>query len=334
MPLMTTTSDIPINIKGWYDRALLERAVPLHLFGKFGQVRPLPKNQGDRANFRRYGALAANTTPLVEGVTPSGKKLSVTDLYASVLQYGDFVTVTDWLSDTGVDPNIVGICDDVLGEQAGLSLDTVYRNVLVAGTSVRYANGVAARVNVTTAINDADVASTITTLEANNAKMLRELVQGGSKINTYAIRPCFVAVSHPHCRYDIERLQGFTSVELYSSQGTVMDGEIGAVKNLRFCLTTNSKIWGHAGAVIGATGLRSDDATNIDVYATLVFAKNAYGMIPLQKRSIESIVKKVGSAGADDPLNQRGTVGWKAVTACKILNDDFMVRIEHGATSL
>ena len=48
---MTTTSDININITGYYDRNLLERALPVLLYGKFGQTRPLPKNAGDRITF-------------------------------------------------------------------------------------------------------------------------------------------------------------------------------------------------------------------------------------------------------------------------------------------
>jgi N4-gp56 family major capsid protein len=48
---MTTTSDIGIKILGYYDRNLLERALPVLLYSKFGQARPLPKNAGDRITF-------------------------------------------------------------------------------------------------------------------------------------------------------------------------------------------------------------------------------------------------------------------------------------------
>jgi N4-gp56 family major capsid protein len=35
----------------------------------------------------------------------------------------------------------------------------------------------------------------------------------------------------------------------------------------------------------------------------------------------------------DDPLRQRGTLGWKTTFVAKILNQNFLVKIEHGATA-
>ena len=88
MALITGTSDVAVNLQGHYDRNLLERALPALIHSRFAQVRPLPKNAGTRINFRKYGSLAVNTTPLTEGVTPTGKKLTTTDIYATVKQYG------------------------------------------------------------------------------------------------------------------------------------------------------------------------------------------------------------------------------------------------------
>ena len=45
---------IAVNIAGYYDRNLLERALPSLLHDRFGQVRPIPKNQGTQITFRRY----------------------------------------------------------------------------------------------------------------------------------------------------------------------------------------------------------------------------------------------------------------------------------------
>jgi N4-gp56 family major capsid protein len=72
------------------------------------------------------------------------------------------------------------------------------------------------------------------------------------------------------------------------------------------------------------------------VYSTLVYAQNSYGSIELggNGRNVEIIVKPAGSSGSDDPLNQRGTIAWKVKGFCTvILNDDYIVRIESGATA-
>lgn len=331
MALITGTSDVAVNLQGHYDRNLLERALPSLVFDRFGQTRPLPKNSGTRINFRRYGSLAVNTTPLTEGVTPTGKKLTSTDIYATVKQYGDFITLSDQVIMTGLDPILVE-SGEILGEQLGNTKDILTRDVLVAGTSVRYANDVAARTNVATAIAVADVKAAIRILEGNNAKKLRTMIVGGPKIGTRPIAPAYYAVSHTDLRQDWENMSGFTKVEEYASQKGVMEEEIGVWGNVRVLITTNGRIWQAGGVAVGATGLVADDSTNVDVYATLIFGANAYGMIPLQQGNIKNIIKKMGAG--DDPLDQRGTSGWKMAVTTKILNDDFMIRIESGATDL
>lgn len=71
-----------------------------------------------------------------------------------------------------------------------------------------------------------------------------------------------------------------------------------------------------------------------DIHAALVFGRDAYGTVDIEgSGAIQSIVKGFGQTGFD-PLNQRATYGAKveAYTAL-ILNDDWLVRIEHGVTA-
>jgi N4-gp56 family major capsid protein len=328
----TGTSDIAITIQGHYDRNLLERALPELLYGKFGQTRPLPKNSGDRITFRRYASLPVNLTQLTEGVTPAGKALSASEIYAVMGQYGDYVMITDKLLDMGLDPVLIE-AGDLLGEQAGLTIDTLHRNVLLAGTTVRYANGVANRAAVDKTVQISDVKKIVRTLEGNNAKKIREQVNAGVKITTSPLRAAFVAITHTNCRQDWENLAGFVPVEKYASQTDVLETEIGEIMGLRIATTTNAGLVADSGVLTGSTGLVSS-GTKVDVYQTLVLAKNAFGLVPLQKGGIENIIKKAEKSGTSDALNQRNTSGWKAYTTAKILNDDFMARIEHGVTAL
>lgn len=333
MALITGTSDIAVNIQGHYDRNLLMRALPALVHGRYGQVRPLPKNKGTRISFRRFNSFAANTTALGEGVTPTGKKLTTTDIYATVKFYGDFITLSDVIQLTGLDATLVE-GGEVLGEQMGLTADTLDRDVIVAGTSVRYAGGVAARGSIVTAIATSDVKSSVRILEGNNASKLRRRIVAGKGVGTRPIPPAFRCIAHTDCRQDIEALAGFTKVEEYSSQKNVPEEEIGVWGNIRFELTTNSKVWLAGGASIGSTGLVAADSATIDVYSHLILASNAYGTVPLQKGNIKNIIKKMGSAGTEDPLDQRATSGWKIARTAKILNDDFMIRCECGVTDL
>lgn len=329
--LITGTSDVTPDIQGYYDRNLLERSLPMLIYGRFLQTRPLPSNSGTRINFRRIESLPANTTPLTEGVTPTGKKLTASDIYAYVKQFGDFITISDWVSMTGLD-NLLVEGGEVLGEQLGLTIDTVQRDILMGGTSVRLANAVAARANVATAVAAADAKAAVRMLRGANAKMIRKIVEGGPKIGTRPVAAAYYGITHTDCQQDWEAIPGFKKVEEYASQKNVMEEEIGSFGNLRILVTTNAKVYLSEGVAVGTTGLVASDSTNIDVYTTLIFGANAAGYIPLQKGNVKNIIKKMGAG--EDPLNQRSTSGWKAATTCKILNDDLMVRIEHGCTDL
>lgn len=69
-----------------------------------------------------------------------------------------------------------------------------------------------------------------------------------------------------------------------------------------------------------------------DVYSTLVLGANAYGVSEIEEGGLKNIVKPLGSGGTADPLDQRATTGWKALTTTKILVDEYMVRIESASS--
>lgn len=82
----------------------------------------------------------------------------------------------------------------------------------------------------------------------------------------------------------------------------------------------------------------SGGASNGDpVHATIIYGQDAFGMVRLgtpKEPNIQIIVKPLGSSGSNDPLNQRGTIAWKVPHfACAVLQDDFIVRIEHGVSA-
>lgn len=62
------------------------------------------------------------------------------------------------------------------------------------------------------------------------------------------------------------------------------------------------------------------------VYSTVIIGKNAFGSSG--DETVEVINKDLGSAGTADPLNQRGTYGWKGYHFTKILEQTRLVRVE------
>jgi len=339
----TTAADL----QAYYDRALLERALPLLLHDKFGQMRGIPLHAGRGGHglsitFRKFGALPLNTTPLVEGVAPVGKKLSITDLKATVSQFGDYVTLTDKVLMSELDP-LLSETAELLGEQSGQSLDAVYRDVLNAGTNVIY-NGTSAtaRGNVDRFVDDTHnpFPLAIRTLENANVQRIKEMVKAGVKISTSPIRASFPALCGAFPKQDIEKLTNFVSYEEYAAYGDLMEGEFGAYKDIRFLMTTQAKRWANTGDTTGGdhdTAYSTSDAAAagsgvaVDVFSVLIFGKNAYGICPLGPRTVENIITPPG--GISDPLKQITTSGWKAITTAIILQEDFMVRCEVASVA-
>ena len=325
---MTSTTEIPSAVSEFYDKNLLERARPYLCHDKFGQRRPFKRNSGPTIRFRRFNALAAATTALTEGVVPTGNQLSKTDVTATLAQYGDWTKITDVVDFSSIDP-VITEATDVFAEQAGLTVVTVYRNLLLACTNVFRAGSVGATTGITTSVTLNELRAISRLLKRQNATMFTELIKSGTGISTFPVRPCFVIVAHVDLEKTFRALGGFIPVEQYASQNGTLDNEIGAVDNFRIVLTTNSSVTANGGGAKGTC--ISTGGTSLDVYKCLVFAKNAYGVCPLGGDNFKTIVKK-NEGGYADPLNQiAATVGWKATTTLALLNPAWMVVLETGA---
>lgn len=327
----TTLSQVAPGVQAFYDRNLLRRAQPNDVHGRFGQKRPIASRNGNQIKFRRYSQLAAATTPLTEGVTPGGSQLSVTDIVSTLAQYGDYITLTDMVSMTNQDP-VVTEATDVLGDQAGTTIDQIRRDVLVAGTNVAYASGAASRAATVQKITGSDLDKAIRFLKGQNAKFMKEGLSSSDNVGTGAVRKAFIALVHPDVEFDLEQISGFRAVSDYGSQEGVMEDEIGAYKNIRFVTSTNCKVFADA-TTVGTAGFKVSGSGKNDVYATLILAADAYGISPLSGQAMNTYVKPLGSAGTADPLEQRSSVGWKATTTTTILNQSWMIRLETLATA-
>mgnify|MGYP004479777123 CR=1 FL=1 len=83
--------------------------------------------------------------------------------------------------------------------------------------------------------------------------------------------------------------------------------------------STEAKIWKDTTCPANGSGKYA-------VFSTLVIGANAYGVTEVEGGGLQHIVKPLGYG--DDPLNQRASVGWKAIKTAEILVQPYMVRIE------
>lgn len=329
---MNNTTNLPSGIQHFYDRAFLLRAIPLFLFALFAQFRPLPAGNSTIIKFRRYNSLAAALTPLTEGTTPAGSNATVTDITATIAQYGDFIEFSDLVSLTNPDPLLLEF-SELLGEQAADTLDQIVRDVLAAGTSVHYSNG-ASRAAVNTLVAASQFKNAVRELKNNNARKVTRRMAASTGIGTEPVESAYIGFIHPDISHTVRDLSGFTKAKDYPDQMGRLPGEIGTLEEVRLLETTNTKIFAGGGAT-GGTGVK-ETSSNADVYQTVIVAANAYGLTNLAKQDNNNnliAVKELGSSGTADPLNQRGTIGWKLNFVAKILNDAFMTRIESAAAA-
>ncbi len=336
---LTTTTQIDPAVATYYDRILLKRGLPFLVHELFAQNRPIRQRNGNQIKFQKYRALAQATTPLVEGVTPSGKQPTKTSVTATLEQYGDFIHFTDMVSLVNQDPVLTEF-NELLGEQGGESLDAVCRDKIVAGSNVYYAGSYAdssidTRGEVNTAPTSADFKKCRETMIGNKASMIASNIKASTGVGTMPVAPSFFCIAHYELQNDLEDMSGWLPVHQYPNGKPAYPSEIGALPdaNMRFLITQNGKVWRHSGGTTGAgTTYRSDDDTNVDVFSCLIIGQNAYGKVPLEGENLKSIIKAVGSSGSSDPLDQRGSAGWKATTTYCILEDLFMIRAEFAAT--
>lgn len=303
----TTQDSLSAEMKTFYDKVLIKFARPNLVHDQFAQTKNIPKNGGKTIEFRKYSPLAKATTPLTEGVTPDGQQLTVSTITATVAQYGGFIELSDVLLLTAIDNNLVE-AQEILGDQAGRTLDTITREVLNGGTNVIYAGGKTARASLAAddKISVSLIKQAVRNLKVNLAK----------KINGY-----YVAIIHPDVSYDLMCDPEWISASEYAGSTQLFEGEIGKVHGVRFVETTEAKIWDNAAA-----------SSAKSVYSTLILGSNAYGTTSVEGGGLTSIVKQLGSAGTADPLNQRATAGWKAIKTAVRLVETYMVRLETCST--
>lgn len=233
---VTTDDGMTKEMHEYYDNVLIKAAEPELVHDQFAQKRNIPAHNGDTIKFRKYTQLPKALTPLTEGVTPNGQKLTVTDFSAQVHQYGGYVTLSDVLLLEAIDNNQVEALE-LLGSQAGRTLDTITREVLNGGTNVQYGEGVKTSRYKLTGGGAADndyltvraVRMAVRTLKHANAK------KPDGKF--------YAGIINPDIEYDLMDDDDWKKPHEYVDTQNMYDNEIGAVAGVRFADSTEAKVF-------------------------------------------------------------------------------------------
>ena len=309
---VTTDAGLSDEMKTYYSTYLIRLAEPLLVHDQFGQKHPIPKNGGKQIEFRKYDSLPKALTPLTEGVTPNGQKLTMDTITATVAQYGGYVELSDVLLLTAIDNNLME-ATRLIADQASKTLDTVTREVLNGGTNVQYAEGQVSARNAL--VGGQESGNHYLTVDC-----VRKAVRFLKVMNARRINGDFAGIIHPDVAYDLMSDPKWVNVKTYSDPSGIYEGEIGKIEGVRFVETSEAKVF---------TG---EGASGRDVYSTLIMGADAYGVTEITGGGLQHIVKQLGSAGTADPLNQRATCGWKATKVAERLVEQYLIRIETTST--
>lgn len=297
-----------------YNRTLLERLKPELMLTTYGEPSmSSPKNAGDTQSWRRYNSLATATTPLVEGVTPEGVNGSVTKVSATVNQYGNYLVTSDRMTLTALDPTITEF-SEIMGENAGESIENIVRDIVAGGSNVAYAG---------TKLTRDTIASTDKITALDILKLRRNLKRSKvKKIKLPNGRMGYLAFIHTDVATDLMQTQEWKDQNTYVDTKNRENGEIGQMYGIYFLEYDLAPKFTGQGA--GGT---------VDVYAMLVIGKGAFGVPDVAGSSKPKIIVKLAqNSGTEDALEQRNTVGWKALFTGVRLQELAIVRYECAAT--
>lgn len=304
------TAGMTNGMKQTYSRILLKRAVPNFVHAGHGDKDGIPRSGGRSIEWRRYERPGAATTALTEGTPGAATQLTISNVQATIDQYGAYNQFSEVLEMQNYDPFLASYAG-MWGEHMADTIDILARDIMNAGTTVQFAGGAGSRAQIGGStgfrINYAEIREAVATLEDNDAK--------GFDDNR------FLSIIAPKTKAEIfadsDILTSFQNAYDRGATNPMMTGEIGDFYGIRWLVSSNARVFGSQGF------------SGADVYSTLIFGRNWYGEVDYEAMGSRMIVKPVGSSGTSDPLDQMGTHGWKAAYVNVITNQNWGLRIEH-----
>lgn len=303
--------------------------------------------------WRRYENMSVSTTALtpLSGAEAyplrSGVLLSATDYTATVQKYGQVTSLNEEAELVNPSEQAAKIYE-VLGINCGQTLNQLQRNILEDNSTQFRVGGGATDSTITSQITGDSIRYAVNYVENNVAVTFspEEVTVSGTNFGSAGLMPSFIGLCHVDVAEDIMQLPGFVPVTAYANRVQTFDGEFGYYNRVRFVRSTEASIDANLGGNPG-TSLRSTGGVSANLYTTVIFGMDFHGAIGFGTEAVKDIyqagdeippmqiiVKKRGSAGAFDPLDELGTMSWKGWHGGAITNPLWGLAIRSGASKL
>lgn len=309
--VFTTTSSMSNIVREAFDRTAYFALRAELYFDQVSSVRATNQAMpGTPVTFTKYADLSEATTPLSETADPAAVGLATSQVQVNLVEYGNVVVTTAKLRAL----NFLDVDMDaanIVGYNAGISVDTIAREAMSVGTNVVYAAGTTApasraQVEAEDKLNGDAVRKVVAQLRTANVPTL------GAGM--------YVGMIHPNVSYDFRSATGaqnWRDPHIYVDTQNIYTGEIGAYEGVRFIETPRTKIFTASGS--GGINVYATHIVGFQALAKAVANAGGYGEQPMIVRG-----------PVTDKLERLQPIGWKHLVGYKIFREESVRRIESS----
>jgi len=279
-----------------------------------------PTNQampGTSVTFTIFNDLSAATSALTETSDVTAVAMSDSQVSVTLAEYGNAVLTTAKLRGTSF-LDVDTVAANVVGYNAGISIDSIVRDVIAGGTNVVYGGGGSSTPSSRTTVQAEDI------IEANDIRKVTAQLRGA---NVPTFNGLYMGYIHPDVAYDFRRETGaaaWRDPHVYVDTSMIYNGEIGAFEGVRFIETPRAKVFENASDGSGSTG-------TIEVYCTHIMGRQAIAKAYSQQDG-NGAVPKVVRGPITDTLNRFQPVGWYWLGGYGRFREAALRRIESSSS--
>ena len=268
---------------------------------------------GSSVIFTIFSELAVASTPLTETTDVDPVAMGDSNVTVTLTEYGNTINTTAKLRGTAF-LDVDAAAANLIGYNAGNSMDTVVREVLAAGTNVVYGGG------------GASLPTSRVTVAAEDVIAANDVRKVTAALRTANVSPWsgyYIGFIHPDVSYDLRRETGnasWNAPHVNMDTANIYTGEIGTFESVRFIETPRTKVRTDLGA--GST---------VDVYDTYIMGRQAlakaYSFI-----DGNGPVPSVRRGPVVDSLMRFNPIGWYWLGGYGLFRQASLRRIESSSS--
>jgi N4-gp56 family major capsid protein len=307
---------MPVNTSGSFsadiEAYIADKTLPLTrrqlVVYQFGDPLTLPKGRGVTYTATRYNRVPLPFAPLSEGVPPVGELMTIQQVTATALQWGDKITITD-VAELTIKHPLFKKAIELTGLQVAETLERNTFNNLLGFTQVNYVNTRTARASLVAGdvmnIHELNRAyAQLVTLgaprfmgdEMTDTKVEAD-AGGRTASNNPRTMPHFVAVMHPFVIADLRENQAIQTAWSYSDVNRLYNSEAGEWSGIRFCWTNMVPSW-TGNATQGGSATSTGGSLATGSYFVIVTGSDTQNQYESQIYAVSSSISVTGPTGA------------------------------------